>query len=382
MRLTWAQVLARRLERHALSGVVPGSTIADTVHAMCGVHAQVMTAAELSIGIRMTDVTRQDVQRALWSERRLVKTYGPRGTIHLLPTDALPMWTGALSAVPAGTDGLPPELRLTSDQLERCIAAIAIALDDAELTTDELGDRVVASTGPWAAEQVIPAFDGMWARWRRALIPAARAGVLCFGPDRGRNVTYTSPRRWSPGFRTTDQDGAVGDLVLHYLDAYGPATPAQFAQWLAAPRRWATDLFDRLRPELVEVDVEGTGGWLAARDTGTPTDPPRGIRLLPYFDAYTVGCHPRERIFPGRARERALSRGQAGNVPVLLVDGVVGGIWHLRRVGRVSHVVVEAFGPLDRHQLRELDTQVALIGRILGSETRLTLGAVVAGRHL
>ena len=26
-------------------------------------------------------------------------------------------------------------------------------------------------------------------------------GVLCFGPDRGRQVTYTNPHRWLPGFR-------------------------------------------------------------------------------------------------------------------------------------------------------------------------------------
>ncbi|MFG1658334.1 DNA glycosylase AlkZ-like family protein [Micromonospora chersina] len=31
-------------------------------------------------------------------------------------------------------------------------------------------------------------------------------------------------------------------LVRSYLDAYGPATPQQFAQWLPAPRRWATQL--------------------------------------------------------------------------------------------------------------------------------------------
>ena len=45
------------------------------------------------------------------------------------------------------------------------------------------------------------------------------------------------------------------------------------------------------------------------------------MRLLPYFDAYVVGSHPREVVFPGRAYERALSGGQAGNFPVVLVDG-------------------------------------------------------------
>ena len=47
---------------------------------------------------RIAGGTRTSVRRALWAERTLIKTFGPRGTIHLLPTSALPMWTGALSA--------------------------------------------------------------------------------------------------------------------------------------------------------------------------------------------------------------------------------------------------------------------------------------------
>ena len=63
---------------------------------------------------------------------------------------------------------------------------------------------------------------------------------------------------------------------------------------------------------------------------------PHGVRLLPYFDAYVVGCQPRELLFPGRAAERALAGGQAGNYQVLLIDGVVAGVWHQRRSGRRS----------------------------------------------
>ena len=40
----------------------------------------------------------------------------------------------------------------------------------------------------------------------------------------------------------------------------------------------------------------------------------------------------RDRLYPGPAAARALTpSGQAGNYPVLLVDGVVGGLWHQRR---------------------------------------------------
>jgi hypothetical protein len=98
-RLSWAAVCARRLERHGLAAPLPRARPADVVRAMGGVaHAQVLSAAELSIGLRTTGATRVDVRDALWTDRSLVKTFGPRGTVHLLPTQDLPIWVGALCA--------------------------------------------------------------------------------------------------------------------------------------------------------------------------------------------------------------------------------------------------------------------------------------------
>ena len=119
---------------------------------------------------------------------------------------------------------------------------------------------------------------------------AANRGALCFGPNRGRNVTYTNPRRWLPGFRPADGPTALADVVRRYLYTYGPATPQHFAQWLAAPRRWAVELFDSLADELQQVEVEGTRAWVVAGDTTAPSTTRIGVRLLPYFDAYVVGC--------------------------------------------------------------------------------------------
>jgi hypothetical protein len=58
---------------------------ADVVAAMCGAHAQVLSAAELSVGLRIAGSTRTDGRHALWTDRSLVKTFGPRGTVHLRP---------------------------------------------------------------------------------------------------------------------------------------------------------------------------------------------------------------------------------------------------------------------------------------------------------
>jgi hypothetical protein len=131
-----------------------------------------------------------------------------------------------------------------------------------------------------------------------------------------------------------------------------------------------------------EVELVGFGAaWIVAGDASAPAGPPRGVRLLPYFDAYAIASHPRELVFPERAAERALARGQAGNFPVLLVDGVVVGVWHARRTGKRLVVTVEPFAALSREQMEELEWQVGRVGEVAEASATLAIGAVDVGPH-
>ena len=93
--MTRSEVCARRLERHGLSAPFRHAHVAGVVAAMDGAHAQVLSAAELAIGLRLAGSTRQDIQEALWTERSLIKTFGPRGTVHLLPVRTAPNGWGS-----------------------------------------------------------------------------------------------------------------------------------------------------------------------------------------------------------------------------------------------------------------------------------------------
>lgn len=379
----WPAAAARRLERHGLAAPAKDAGPADAAAAMCGAHAQLMSAAELSIALRLEDATRADVREALWTGHTLIKTFGPRGTVHVLPAHDLPLWTGALSALPGVRNLHAPGVRLSPEQADHVVEAVGDALAEGELTVDELSEAVVDRAGAWAGDLVVPAFGGMWPRWRQAMDEAANRGALCFGPQRGRKVTYTSPHRLLPGFRPLEGRTAITGLVDAYLRSYGPATAQQFAQWTATPSTWATELFTSLEAEgrIEPVEFLGQRAWLATGDTAMPSAAPRGVRLLPYFDAFTVGCHPREALFPGRAAQRALSGGQAGNFPVLLVDGEVAGVWHQRRSGRKILLTVEPLSPLTPEQLRQLDEQAERVGHILEGRPELTIGTVTVGAH-
>jgi hypothetical protein len=166
-------------------------------------------------------------------------------------------------------------------------------------------------------------------------------------------------------------------VLKRYLYAYGPSTPQLFAQWLSASPRWSTELFDSLRDELEEIEVEGVRAWVAKEDTTFPTDPARGVRLLPYFDAYAypVG-NPRARLYPNSAE-----RSERGNYQTLLVDGVIAGRWQQSRSARQLDMTAEPFQALTPPQHHELEAQVQRLGAFLDSEARLIIGPVTVGSH-
>jgi Winged helix DNA-binding domain len=373
---SWAEANARRLTRHGLTA--PLTSLPEAAAAMAGGHAQVMSAVEVSLALRVAGTTRGDVSAALWEERSLVKTFGPRGTVHVLPAADLPWWLAALGSLPT-SGGHPEGVRLLPDETDAIVGALDAALREEDRTTEELDAYVAEACGPWATEESMAAFGGFWPRWRLALGPAAVRGVLCFGPNRGRRVAYASPSRWLSELTLPDPVDAQLKLLRAYLTAYGPATPAHLARWLATSPAWTNELFGRA--DLEAVELEGEAAWVLRGDTAFEAPEPPAVRLLPYFDAFQVGSQPRARLFPGRASERALAGSQAGNFPVLLLDGVVGGVWHQKRSGRRVTITVEPLGRLTKAQRAALDAEVERIGEIVDARPELTVGPISVGPH-
>src|SRR5204862_4327676 len=97
VKLTWPKAAAWRMRRHHLDQRAPAGSMLAVASRLCGLHAQVMSSAALALWARVEDVERGAVQRALWEDRTLVKTWAMRGTLHLLPSAELPVWHAALS---------------------------------------------------------------------------------------------------------------------------------------------------------------------------------------------------------------------------------------------------------------------------------------------
>ena len=85
--LTWDAVLAWRMRRQRLAERAPAAALLDVVsrhRAACTRRSP--RRAELTLWARVDGPARPaTVERLLWEERALVKTWAMRGTLHLLP---------------------------------------------------------------------------------------------------------------------------------------------------------------------------------------------------------------------------------------------------------------------------------------------------------
>jgi hypothetical protein len=174
----------------------------------------------------------------------------------------------------------------------------------------------------------------------------------------------------------------VTEVLRRYLLAYGPATPDAFAQWIGISRTQAATIFAE-RPLFVEaVQVEGWTGWMWQDAGQDASQAPESVRLLPYFDVYGIGGFPRERVFGPMGTTRALSRGAAGPVPIVVVNGEVAGVWeHARSSGQVR-VTVDLFEPPSSSLSALVKTEGLRLAAVLEEPVDLQFGPVAVRAHL
>ena len=82
-----------------------------------------------------------DLERALYQDRSLVRTWAARGTLHLLPAADLPLWVAAMSTRTRETTGSWLKFHgVTAAQMRDIIAAVPDVLGATPMTRDELAD--------------------------------------------------------------------------------------------------------------------------------------------------------------------------------------------------------------------------------------------------
>jgi hypothetical protein len=214
----------------------------------------------------------------------------------------------------------------------------------------------------------------MLSGWGNLLHPAAEQGYLCFGPSQGSKVTFVRPDQWIGRWDEPSGHDAWKMLLQRFFSTYGPANHHDIGHWWGLRPDKAKMLIDYVRDELEEVEVEGQKRWLRREDVQSIVDVEMSpcVKLLPSWDCYPMFYHPRELFVSQNHRARIFTKLQ-GNKPVLLIDGVAGGIWEQRRKSGRTELNVHPFSHLTSAQEQLVKEEAASLGEFLGTNVEATI---------
>src|SRR5205823_827506 len=247
-----------RLRAQRLTPLQKGGMIGVTqvVKEVCGIQAQDAFAATLAVRSRSVGLFVNDVEQARVHDRMIVRTWGPRGTLHLLASEDIGWLLPLLGPVfVAGDRRRREELGLGEDICVRGMDIMRNVLaDQGPLTRAELVERL-ATNGIHLEGQARP----------HLLARAALEGLICFGPDRGSEPTYVLLEDWidhEHAGHALSEDNAYAELTRRYLSAYGPATPGDQTAWSGLPLSKTWSAWQRIESELLEVETASSPVWM------------------------------------------------------------------------------------------------------------------------
>lgn len=376
--LTWNQVAAFRLSRHHLLKRAPVRALASVAGDIAGVQAQLISAAQTALWSRVRDLQTGHVEDAM-KKRSLVKAACMRQTLFLVPAADLAVFVRGTSRRAEKEIRWALGKGVPEHALEAGIDAALNALDEPR-TRAEIAERACRILGV----QVQAYQGGGWGSNRKlAAVPVghltypvvdllhlvAARGVVCYGPYRGSEPTFVRADAYIPGWKDVTREQAEDILLHRYLQAFGPATAADFSVWTGMTLREARDIWAREQSSLAPVSVEG---WKAEilredlKDLAQASFEQPVIRLLPYFDTFLLGHKERDHLVTMEQRP-SVYRAQGWIAPVVLVNGRVIGVWETTMEKDHLRVQVTKFGSIPSIIAAGIREETRDLGRFLGA---------------
>jgi hypothetical protein len=178
--------------------------------------------------------------------------------------------------------------------------------------------------------------------------------------DRRRADLYALAEDWV-GPEDATEDAGIEHLVRRYLQGFGPARPAEIADWASldvTPTKRALERLElrRFRDERGNELVDLTRLPLPDADTPAP------VRFLAVWDATLLVHCRRTQILPERYRSRIFNTRTPHSFNTFLVDGQVAGTWRYEN-GRVK---LKPFGRLPKGVRDELDDEAERLAAFHG----------------
>lgn len=359
--ITQSQIAAFRLARHSLIDQNPSDMIAVCQN-ICGMQAQVMSAAELQFRARKHNLNRSELHNALWKQRTLVKTSLMRQTLHIIPAEDFSIYIMALKKSRlAGLWHYLAKFDVTQKEIDRMNAMVLDLLADGPVPQREIAEKIL----PKAGKNIQKYMQLAWGiqMFRHALVE----GLICYGPEQNKSATFVRVDQWLPKQKKVAEGEAKQNLLRRYLHAYGPATVRDFAKWSGFPSKEATEVWHASNDNLVEISIEEQKAFLLREDFEQLKNSDANfqiLRLLPHFDPYLL-AHAEKNHLVSLANYKKVYRNAGWISPVILLNGRVIGTWSHKRKGVKLVLEIDPFEKFTKSIKAKIEEEAVSLGRFL-----------------
>ena len=326
-----------------------------------------MGSAQLAFCARADNLFPGDIHSIICDKRTLVKTSAMRQTLHLLPAAEYRTYIAALrQSRMRALMHIMARIEVGQKEIDGTMAALMKILGDAPIPQRELAEQVK----PRISKELQGQLKLFWNNWP-LFRPAIIEGLICYGPDRGREATFVRAESWLPKTSVPEEQQAKDFLLRRFLRAYGPATVRDFSKWSGMPIREAKPIWDAIQEDLTEVSIEGTRAFVLSQDL---RDLEKGklkspmVRLLPAFDPYMLAHEEKDHLVDALHYKRVY-RNQGWLSAVVLVDGRVAGIWSYKKEG--PRFQSELFQRLPAKILAKIDEEAERMARFAAGKVSL-----------
>jgi hypothetical protein len=169
--------------------------------------------------------------------------------------------------------------------------------------------------------------------------------------ERRRADLYALAEDWVGPEDATEDEG-IEHLVRRYLQGFGPARPAEIADWASLDVSTTKRAIERLELRRFQ-DEQGKELVDLPRLPLPDADTPAPVRFLPVWDATLLVHARRTQILPERYRPLIFNVKTPNSANTFLVDGQVAGTWRYED-GRVK---AQPFGRLTKTERGELEEE-------------------------
>jgi hypothetical protein len=179
---------------------------------------------------------------------------------------------------------------------------------------------------------------------------AALAGLICLGPQQGRETTYIPLSNRGESIAEVNKGNALTVLAERYIRSHGPATIQDFCWWSGLPTTAVREALQNCKA--LQAVTTGQGQLWVGSDRPKPIDQP--ALLLPPFDEYLLGYRERSVVLDP-AFVKIVNAGGGMFKATVVVEGKVVGIWKpIRKAGRILISVDPLcdLGTREKHEIK------------------------------